>query len=92
MRCWLSAHLAWVSAGGVGLSITVYLMLRRALYSCTLRQLDAARDRLLVQSQRERGTFATGLPDDKIIKESGAWPWLARLALKWEYDKKKGRL
>lgn len=89
--CFITTHLGAVTAGGVALLLAVLAMLRGMVYRRVLRKLDAAREELNIEAKQ---TYATpiGQPEHKIIVRSGVWPWLARAALNWERDKKKGRL
>jgi hypothetical protein len=88
---WVANYLGWITTGGITLALAVFAMLRKIIYRRTLRKLSAARQRLFVKSPEERGGIAwEAVTDEMIIKEARAWKWLARFALNWQQDKKKG--
>jgi len=87
---WLSSHAGWITAGGIALCITVCAMLRGAVYRYVLRKLDEAERLISAEHFIETGHFPVYVPTEDIVKKSGVWPRLARLALQWKSNKKNG--
>jgi hypothetical protein len=92
MRNWLFLHLGLVSTGGIALLITVGAMLKGAIYRRVLGKLDYAKRLIEAEHFIETGSFEAFFTTEELIRRSGCWPWLAKLALQWEVNKKKGLL
>jgi hypothetical protein len=46
MPAWFFSWLGWITAGGIALSITVFLMLKNAAYRYVLRKMDETKESL----------------------------------------------
>src|SRR5579863_2796977 len=102
MLCWLSSHFGWITAGGIGLLLTLVLLLKGALYRYVLRKLRETEswleivERIYGDGSQDRHVY---IPHSEIVQKCRLlWrllplpSWLEKLALQWEDHKRKGRL
>ena len=97
----LLPYMGWITAGGAALFITVFIMLKGALYRYVLRRLEETRAGIELYQQiydDEARLHGVYLSNEEVIAKcrllwgwSSTPSWLAHLAMQWEEHKKKGR-